>query len=333
VSADFGSDGLDRLRELVRGGLAGWRLSPKAEVALLNVSENATFKVEDAESGRTLAVRVHRGGYHTQNEIASEVAWIVALRTQGVVDTPAPVADRDGVTVRLLSTCDGSEARFAVAFEFVPGREPDSTDDLPAWFRRLGTITARMHHHAKSWDRPAAFARKTWDFDLMFGPRPIWGSWQDGLGLDGSGRALLGRVVETLARRLRRFGAGPDRFGLIHADLRLANLLVDGDLLRVIDFDDCGFSWFAYDFASAVSFFETDPVVPALAAAWVEGYRTVAPLSVDEEVEIPVFVMLRRILLVAWIATHQHSPMGGEVGIRYTQDSLVMADRFLTEFA
>ncbi len=62
--------------------------------------------------------------------------------------------------------------------------------------------------------------------------------------------ALLGRLDETLRRRLAAYGQGPDRFGLVHADIRLANLLVDGEHVRVIDFDDCGWSWFMYDFAT-----------------------------------------------------------------------------------
>jgi Ser/Thr protein kinase RdoA (MazF antagonist) len=56
-------------------------------------------------------------------------------------------------------------------------------------------------------------------------------------------------------------------FGLIHADLRLANLMVDDQGLTAIDFDDCGFGWWVYDLASALSFIETDPRLPELIAA------------------------------------------------------------------
>ena len=88
--------------------------------------------------------------------------------------------------------------------------------------------------------------------------------------------ALLGRLDATLRRRLEAYGRGPSGFGLVHADIRLANLLVEGDHVRVIDFDDCGFSWFMYDFATTVSFIEDHPDVPELHEAWVEGYQSVA---------------------------------------------------------
>ena len=85
---------------------------------------------------------------------------------------------------------------------------------------------------------------------------------------------MLEQALALIERRLERFGTGPERFGLVHADLRLANLLVDGKHLRIIDFDDCGFSWFMYDFATAVSFIEHEPNVPELLEAWIGGYRT-----------------------------------------------------------
>ena len=81
----------------------------------------------------------------------------------------------------------------------------------------------------------------------------------------------------------------------MHADLRLANLLTEDGHLRIIDFDDCGFSWFMYDFATAVSFIENDPMVPELLDAWVVGLRKTAPLAPRKSRKFPTFVVLRRI--------------------------------------
>jgi Ser/Thr protein kinase RdoA (MazF antagonist) len=123
----------------------------------------------------------------------------------------------------------------------------------------------------------------------MLGTRPLWGDWRAGIGLQGSGTRLLQQVADRIAQRLHTYGAESHRFGLVHADLRLANLLVDGDRLGVIDFDDCGFSWFLYDFAAAVSFIEHQPIMSELQHAWAEGYRMVAPVSREDEAVLPVF--------------------------------------------
>ena len=222
--------------------------------------------------------------------------------------------------------------RYAVAFEYLSGREPGRDENLPETFRILGTITAQMHSHARAWTRPAGFVRKTCNFRTMLGDHALWGDWRAGPGLDSIGSALLQRAAECLCLRLARFGTQPDRFGLIHADLRLANLLIDGDVLNVIDFDDCGFGWFAYDFAASVSFIEDDPAVPELLAAWLEGYRTVASFAREDEAEIPAFVMLRRLLLLAWIGSHAEAPTAQALGSTYAAGTLALADDFLRRY-
>ena len=99
----------------------------------------------------------------------------------------------------------------------------------------------------------------------------------------------------------------------------------------VIDFDDCGFSWFMYDFATTVSFFEDHPQVPELKDAWVEGYRSVAPLDPADEAELDTFVMLRRLLLVAWIGSHhEFATEAAELGAGFTDGSCALAERYLS---
>jgi len=325
----YDPDSLTALEERVRGALPRWALGAASDVKLINVSENATFLLSDFESGRELVLRVHRPGYHTRPEIASEIAWIEALRADRVVETPAPIAGVDGEVIQELP---GAEPRHAVGFERVPGAEPAS-EDLTPWFRELGAVTARMHLHARAWRRPPGFARKVWNFSTALGAEARWGPWRRGLGLEPAGAALLERAVATIERRLARFGQSHERFGLVHADLRLANLLVDGPRLNVIDFDDCGLSWYIYDFAAAITFIEHEPIVPALLDAWVAGYRQIAALSAEDAAEIPVMVMLRRILILAWIASHSETPTAQQMGATYTSHTLGMAETFLGRYA
>lgn len=316
---------LARTEGLVRAHLPDWSLPPDAALQLLSISENATFRA--TAGARDMVIRVYRPGYHEAAEIRSELAWIEALRADGVVPTPAIIPTHDG---RLLNEVneDGTLRRLA-AFAFVPGIEPHEGADLAHWFTRLGTFHARLHAHAKGWRRPEGFARKVWDFESMLGERPLWGDFRVALGLDAAGRALLERTARALKDRLAPLTT-PESFGLIHADLRLANLLADGDSLTLIDFDDCGFSWYLYDFASAVSFMEHSPLVPALKEAWMAGYRTLAPLPADADAQLDVFVMLRRMLLTAWVASHAETPTAQAMGAPYTAGTLALAEDFLT---
>jgi Ser/Thr protein kinase RdoA (MazF antagonist) len=322
----------EKLDRLAREALRHYDLSPEATVELINVSENSTYRVDDPPTGRRVALRVHRLGYHDAAEIESELAWIDALREEGVVGTPIAIASRSGARVVAVSTPELAEPRNVVLFDWLNGIAP-TAEDVPS-FRRLGVITARLHAHSRRWTRPPGFSRFTWDYETTIGQNSRWGRWQDGLGVGPAERRLLDRLDCTIRARLADFGKSPERFGLVHADLRLANLMVDGDRPIVIDFDDSGLSWFMYDWGTAVSFIEHLPHVPELQAAWVEGYRTIATLPGEDERELQTFVMLRRLLLIAWVGSHHtYAPEAAALGADFTYGTSDLAERYLSKLA
>lgn len=326
-------DQLAALQELAEASLALWPLGGRPTCRLLNLSENATYAVEGAANGRRYALRIHRDGYHGRDAIESELAWEMALRRDGVVITPNPIQGHDGVLIQVGTHATMTRPRFMVLFDWETGVEPGIGDDLAGPFETLGAVTARMHLHARTWPRPAGFTRLTWDFETSLGEAaPHWGRWRDGMGMDPAKAALFQRTVDLIGRRLDAYGKGADRFGLIHCDLRLANLLIDGPEVKVIDFDDMGFGWFMYDAATPVSFYEHEPQVPSLIDAWVRGYRRVAPLSPADEAEIPTFVMLRRLLLVAWIGSHAETELARSMGVAYTEGTVPLCEAYLARF-
>jgi Ser/Thr protein kinase RdoA (MazF antagonist) len=318
---------LNRLESGLRGALPVWGLSAAARLNLLTISENATYLAEDGAN--RLILRVHRPFYHSEAEIRSELAWIAALHDAAVITTPRPVPALDGQILAKFS--DGQGDRFAVAFEYMSGDEPDTSHGLIKWYEVLGGITARLHLHSQNWQRPGNFTRKLWTFETIIGPDAHWGDWRRALGLDPAGREMLERATALLASQTAAYGDGPDRFGLIHCDMRAANLLVEGERLGVIDFDDCGLSWFVYDFAASVSFIEHEPYISDLMQAWLRGYRRVAPLAEEHAQKLPMFVMLRRIQLTAWIASHAETPTAQALGEAYTHGTVALAARYLSE--
>jgi Ser/Thr protein kinase RdoA (MazF antagonist) len=325
-----GSDILDRIGGLARGALADYDGGADASIELLNVSENATFSVRGLAAGPAV-LRVHRLGYHDLAAIESELAWMSALRTESVVRTPAVIPTRDGRRVVSIKDQTTGAARHGVMFEFLPGAEPEAND--ADRFEQLGRLAARMHGHTRSWSRPSGFTRFRWDIDAAFGRSARWGRWQDGVGVGRAEQVVLERLERTLRGRLESFGTGVDRFGLVHADTRLANLLVDEDQVSVIDFDDCGFSWYLYDLGTSVSFFEHEPYVPELLDRWLTGYRLETELPPPDEEEVWTFVLFRRLLLVAWIGTHRAADMARRLGAGYTEQSCELAERYLGRFA
>ena len=326
------SQQLECLLELAGTATGSYDLPDGVTETLINLSENATYKVEDPGSGRKWALRVHRDGYHTRKGIQSELNWLMDLRNTGVVLTPVPVKGRDGELIQVVGHRTMPRPRHVVLFQWESGVEPGIGEDLVAPFETLGEVTARMHIHSRNWRRPPGFERHVWDFETSIGGRPHWGRWKDGMGIDAAKLELFGRTVELIGKRLERYGQGPERFGLVHGDLRLANLLIDGPTVKVIDFDDSGFSWFMYDAATPVSFYEHEPQVPDLVAAWLKGYKKVTALPKADEAEIPTFIMLRRLLLVAWIGSHSETELAQSMGVKYSEDTMALCEAYLGRF-
>ncbi len=317
-------------RSFAEAALPCYGLAPTTSLRLLSLSENATYLAEDA--GRQLVLRVHRPGYHSLDAVRSELRWMSALGSETPVSTPTPISALDGSDVVEVAV-DG-RSLLVDAVTVVPGcnaeEAPDKVD-----FSTIGTVTAHLHEHSVSWCPPPDFTRFTWDVDAILGPRARWGQWREAPGLTDRDRADIAAAADVITERLHRFGTGPDRFGLVHADLRLANLMIDPDadlpVVTVIDFDDCGWSWHLADLGSALSFIEDSPDAEQMVAEWLRGYTAVRPLPDEHREMIPTFVLLRRIQLTAWVASHAESDAALELGSGFAPGTAVLARRYLDD--
>ena len=299
-----------------------------ARARLVNHSENQTFIVQ-ARSGERFSLRVHRPGYQSAKAIESELAWLGAVQHDTNLSIPAPVPAFDGRPLQQFLTRTG-ETRLAALFRFVEGSEPSLDCTTPALFGALGRAAATLHNHVSTWDRPHGFERPVWDAKAILTPDGLWGDWRTAPNLDEAGRAILAKLEQTLDLRLSEYGRGPDRFGLIHADMRLGNLLVNANRLTLIDFDDCGFGWFTYDFAAAISFHETAPAIPSLRAAWLEGYAASRTLTSEDMASLDTMVMLRRMALLAWISSHGETQLARAHHREFAQGTVQLAERYLS---
>ncbi|ANW67248.1 hypothetical protein BCA37_30170 [Mycobacterium sp. djl-10] len=286
---------------ILEQALPQFGFAPDTPCDPLPVSENVAFRVRPPGQCPSV-LRISRPDGHSIRERESELAWISAIRADLPTLVPAVQSSQDG---RQLITIEHPESRLSYqvcVFECITGEHP-AEDDYATVMPHLGAITAQLHQHAMAWQRPAWFTRYTWDSDAAFGATPVWGRWQTGVH-DREELAQLTAVEQHVRKRLAEFGQGPDRFGLIHADLRAANLLIDGTTCRIIDFDDCGFGWLLYDLATAMTFIEHHPRAGDFIASWLEAYRSVRPLPTEHEREINTFLLYRRLLTIAFLGNN-----------------------------
>ncbi|MFT5114115.1 MAG: Ser/Thr protein kinase RdoA (MazF antagonist) [Parasphingorhabdus sp.] len=322
---------LGHLQQLATKSLVLWDIVPAGATArLINVSENATYLVE-ADGWKSI-LRVHRDNYHTLTAINTEIAWTEALRKAGDIKTPGVYLGANRAAVQAGQVEGLTTSRFMTMFEFIEGDAPSEDQDLTGPFEELGKIAAIAHNHTIGWNRPVPYERLVWNTDSVFGKSPTWGNWRDAPNVTTSISAILEKVEETIIRRLNNFGKSEQQYGLIHADMRLANLIIGKDGTRLIDFDDCGDGWFLYDFAAGISFIEDRPDIPDLKAAWVKGYRKVRKLSNEEVDEIDTLIMLRRLALLAWIGSHIEAPEPQEMAPKFASITAELGQKYLERF-
>ncbi|MCC3702127.1 phosphotransferase [Rouxiella badensis] len=321
------SDTLDNasLQQLAAKALTRYPDALQGELALICRSENATFVVKLADGNR-LALRVHRDDYHQRNEIESELAWLDALRETGI-QVPEALVTQDGERVQTLSLGEGA-SRHVVLFKWIEGEMPTTEID-PRAFAQLGEVTARLHQHSQRWQKPSGFKRIVWDHQTMTGEKGHWGRWQDAPGLQPKDHPIVEETLRRVSRILEKYGKSSQRYGLIHADLRLTNLLLHKGETRVIDFDDCGMGWYMHDAAAAISFVEHHPRASEWVEHWLAGYQRVCALSEDCLAVIPTMIIQRRIQLLAWVGSHATTEMALSLGDNWVADSLKLCQAYL----
>ncbi len=294
---------------------------------LINVSENVTFKIYDNSGVATHALRVHRPGYHSRIEILSELAWINSIAKDTGLSVPKVVRNEQNryLTEVLISE---SNRRYCVVTRYVQGVEL-TDEDSPDRFYSLGLIAAKLHLHTLGWSEPSWFTRFSWDLCDGFGGSPRWGTWW--AQLDDIDKKYLKVVEDLISSSLVRYGRAKDNYGLIHADMRLSNVIwsTPDSHPTLIDFDDCGYGWFLYDLATTVSFFEHKEQVPEIVVKWLEGYESVRLLSDEDKNAIWSLIMFRRLLLLGWIQSHPQVTVCQQLAPTFAYDTLSLADRYL----
>ena len=289
-----------------------------ADLSLVARAENITFKVTD-DGGDLYTLRLHRPAYHTLDELQSERLWTRALLQAGI-SVPEPITTRDGreyagVEVPLLD-----QHRYVSLSRWVPGellmglmREDTPRERLEMHFQRLGALIAMMNNQAAHWQPPAEFRRHALDADGLMGAQPFWGRFWERGDLSAGEKALLLQTRTRLHEVLTRYGKDASRYSVIHADLHPGNVLVNGNTLAAIDFDDTAWGWHLYDLAAALNQCQELAAFDAIYGACVAGYRSVRAVPEEDLALLPLFLLVRGMAEIGWFADRPENATPAEL--------------------
>ena len=273
--------------------------------------ENSVFKVQTTRGDA--ALRVHRLGYHSKAAIQSEMLWMAHLSANGL-QVPEPLANLENAYLTEISL--EGKTYFADLLTWLDGVPLGNSNDplgynkvaLQTVFFNLGVVMARLHSVSDTWKVPAGFTRHTWDRDGFVGETPFWGAFWNAGELSGDHRMILNEARQKAARELDGLQRAGADYGLIHADFVRQNILINGTDVRIIDFDDSGFGFRMYDFATALVKNRAEPHYEAIKQSLFSGYRSMRRLSLLDEESLKLFLTLRDFVFLGWMDARRGEP-------------------------
>ena len=175
-------------------------------------------------------------------------AWVDFLAQRGV-SVSRPVLSSSGHPVEAVIQDDktylvvASEKADGILAETLPQEQWSDT-----LYRNVGKEVGKMHRAAVEYAPSPALRRPGWDdVGNCFNSRDL---------LDDS-QALVREKRDRLLDYVQTLPKDQASYGMIHADLHLANFFVDLESCAVtlFDFDDCGYGWYMMD--TAMLLFDT----------------------------------------------------------------------------
>ncbi len=300
--------------ELAREALAGYDLDPGTELSLLKQRENFVFSL--TSGGTDYVLRVHRQGYHSDDELGCELDFVRALHGEGVA-VPHFVPARNGRGFCVVGRDHAAGAHQVDLQHLIPnhGNFGDERTAVAgtahidtADFAELGRLTAKVHEATERSGYRMAVPRDDWDLDGLVGPQPAWGDPLRIAELQGEERDAVVAAIARIRDELGAYGTPAHRFGPIHADLTPENVLRTDDGLVLIDFDDFAAGWHLFDLATALYFFTPHPRYAEYRDALFAGYESVRPLDAADSAVFPAILLARGLTYLGWAADRRGEP-------------------------
>ncbi len=309
-----------RLRQLARHALLAYDIADARLTPLMH-ADNTTFRI-DAADGQRYVLRIHRPSGKTPEQVRSEMMWLTALHQEAAVVAPTPVPTRTGDLLTVTRIENVPEPRMCVLLRWIDGRFVDRAL-TPTHLERVGAFMARLQDSAGQFRPPDGFVRGR--LDHLYGKpvgitETVARQHVDNPEDEVAAIQLVtdmcspedGRRVAQFIQRIRtaqrQLGQGPDTFGLIHGDLHQENYLFHQGQVRAIDFDDCGYGYYAYDMAVTLFNVRFRDTTPLLRERFLAGYRRIRPFSTEHEQYLDTFMDLRDLQMMIWEIEMRNHP-------------------------
>lgn len=281
------------MTDITEKALALWDMAG-ASCSFIAGRENRVYHVSGVRGD--FALRIRRPGLRNEAELQSELIWLEAMDAAGL-SVPRPERSASGAFIETVEEHKVDMVGWLSGPPMGNSRAPLALENASDVFFTLGQDMARLHEACDRFTPPQGFTRARWDHDGLLGDAPLWGRFWENPTLDAGMRGLMEEFRREASQHLQEVSGTLD-YGLIHADLVRENVLIDGNSLSLIDFDDGGFGFRLFDIATALLKNRKEPEYESLRASLIEGYLGKRQLDMAE---LDLFLALRATTYLGWI--------------------------------
>jgi Ser/Thr protein kinase RdoA (MazF antagonist) len=313
-----------RLREVAFSALAHYDLEISG-LELVGMFTNVLFRVRTV-GGQSYVLRWCTPGWRTDTDIRSEISWLQALAESDDIGAPVPLLSRDGEQLVKVGPQPGVPgSNRCVVMSWIPGT-PLGRHLSAANLKRMGSLFAMLHAHGAAFVPPPGFTERRMISYIARDEPDVLFSEANSYAFTAHSCEVLTQTRMVVAQAFADLYA--DRGGLcvIHNDLWHDNIMLYRGRLHPFDFEDTIWGYPVQDIAMSLQDLMTD--VPPdkyepYAAAFREGYESLAAWPEQYEGQIDVFRAGRLLWVANYIAGHER---------QYLQKHLVLLTRQLDVF-
>ena len=202
-----------------------------------------------------------------------------------------PLATTNGTLHTSISYPEGS--RQAALFSYAQGNAP-GTELSPPQTQILGEAVAQIHVAADQFSPTGTRQEMDLEYLLDASLNALKGF------LSKSQYASIAQISKTIKQQMPTIARHRPFWGICIGDVNSSNFhLDDNNAITLFDFDQCGYSWRAFEFGKFFSTILSRDCKQELMRTFIQGYQKVRYLSDDEKTAIPLLIKAAIIWVMA----------------------------------
>mgnify|MGYP001826283849 CR=1 FL=1 len=245
------------------------------------------------------SLKIHRKKLkHSDEKISTLFDWLEFASSRVKFNLPIPIRNHRG---NFLSQIELEENHYTFTlYKWVEGT-PISTSMTNENVEKIGSVMACLHNVSEEYT------------SIGKGLRSYDGNWLEQASktlLSGSERISFSKEkrkdlilgLENIRSSMDELGYMPSNFGIIHSDLHFSNILLNGENLSVIDFDDVGFGHYLFDIGTTFNeFADYGQRYTSMIKSFIQGYQSQRILPQNWQKLIEYFKGVAAVAYAEWV--------------------------------